>query len=57
MARKAKKALENVEKARAEADRKLNETLTQLSQMEKAYRNAESDLKSLERQAFKAVEA
>ena len=36
VARKAKKGLEAVEKAHAEADKKLKETLAQLSEVEKA---------------------
>ena len=36
LVRKAKKKLEDVEKAHAEVDKKLKETLVQLSEVEKA---------------------
>ena len=49
MARKAEKGLEAAEKAHAKADKKLKETLAQLSEVEKAQRNAESAFKSYER--------
>ena len=57
MARKSEKAYENAEKARAETDRKLKETLSKLSEANKAYRNTESALKGYERQASDALEA
>ena len=49
VARKAEKGLEAAEKAHAEADKKLKKTLAQLSEVEKAQRNAESAFKSCER--------
>jgi len=57
MARKAKNKLEAAEKARTDADKKLKETLAQLTEMEKAYRNAESALKGYEKQAIDTLEA
>ena len=56
-ARKAEKAYENAKESQAEADKKLKETFSQLSEMEKAYHNAEFALKGYERQASEALEA
>ena len=57
MAKKAKNKLEAVERAYADADKKLNETLTQLTEVEKAHRNAKSAFKGYEKQAIEALEA
>ena len=45
MARDAKNKLEAAERAHADADKRLKETFTQLIEVEKAQRNAESTLK------------
>ena len=57
VARKAEKGLEAAEKARAKANKKLKETFTRLSKVEKAQRNVESALQGYERQAADALEA
>ena len=57
VARKAEKGLEAAKKAHVEVDKKLKETLAQLSKVEKAQRNSESALKSYERQAVNVLEA
>ena len=49
MARKAKKGQEAAKKAWAKVEKKLKETFTQLSEMEKDLRNAKSALKGYER--------
>lgn len=49
MARKAEKVQKAIEKAHAEVDKKLKKTLAQLSEVEKAHRNAKSTLKGYER--------
>ena len=49
MAREAKNKLEAVEKAHENTDKKLKETLAQLIEVEKAYRNVESGLKGYEK--------
>lgn len=54
-ARKAEGKLK--EKAHAGVDIKLKETLTQLTEVEKAQKNAEAALNSFEKQAAKALEA
>ena len=57
VARKVEKGQEVAKKARAEEDKKLKETLTQLSEVEKAQRNAQFALKGYERQAADALES
>ena len=57
MARKAEKGQKAVEKVWAKVEKKLKETLAQLSEVEKAQQNAESTLKGYERQASIALEA
>ena len=51
VARKAEKGLEVAKKAHVKVDKKLKETFAQLSEVEKAQRNAESAFKSFKRQA------
>lgn len=55
VARDAKNKLEAIE--RAHADKKLKKTLTQLAEVEKARRNAESTFKGYEKQATDTLEA
>ena len=57
MAREAKNKLEVVEKAHENTDKKLKETLAQLIEVEKTYRNAEFGLKGYKKQATEALEA
>ena len=57
MARKAKNKLEAAKKAHAGMEKKLKETLAQLTKVEKAHRNVESALKGYKKQAAKALEA
>ena len=57
LARKAKNKLEDAKRAHAEVDKKLKENLVQLSKVEKVQRNAESALKSYEKQATNALKA
>ena len=57
VARKAEKGLEAAETAHVKVDKKLKETLGQLSEVEKAQRNVKSVLKGYERQAVDAFEA
>ena len=57
VARQAKKGQKAIEKAYAEADKKLKETLAQLSEVQKAQRNAESTFKGYESQAADALVA
>ena len=54
--RKAEKGLEVAKKAHAEVDKKLKETLAQLSEVKKAQRNTESAFKSYERQPADILE-
>lgn len=49
--------MEAIEKAHTKANKKLKETLTQLTEVAKAQRNAESSLKSYEKQAANALKA
>lgn len=49
LARKAETKLEAAERAHKKAEKKLKETLVQLSKVEKAQRNAKSALKSYEK--------
>ena len=56
-ARKAKGKLDVVEKAHVEADKKLKETLAQLTKVEKSWKNAEAALTSLEKQAAESLVA
>ena len=55
VARDAKNKLEAIE--RAHADKKLKKTFTQLAEVEKARRNAESTFKGYEKQATDTLEA
>ena len=48
LVRKAENKLETTERAYVEANKKLKETLVQLSEVEKAQRNAKSALKGYE---------
>ena len=57
LVRKAENKLETTERAYAEADKKLKETLVQLSEVEKAQRNAKSALKGYEEQAAETLVA
>lgn len=57
MAREAKNKLEAAERAHENADKKLKETLAQLIEVEKTYRNAEFGLKGYKKQATEALEA
>ena len=57
VARKAEKGQETVEKAQTKADKRLKETLAQLSEVEKVQKNVEFALKGYERQAANALEA
>ena len=57
MAREAKNKLEVAEKAYTDADKKLKETLAQLTEVEKAHRNVESAFKGYEKQAVDTLEA
>ena len=57
LVRKAENKLEAAEKAHVEMDKKLKETLAQLTEVEKAQRNTESTLKGYEKQATNALEA
>ena len=57
VARKAEKGQETAKKAQTKADKKLKETLAQLSEVEKVQKNAEFTLKGYERQAANALEA
>ena len=57
MAKKAKNKLEAAERAYVDADKKLNETLAQLTEVEKAHKNAKSAFKGYEKQAIEALEA
>ena len=57
LVRKAENKLEAAEKAHMEMDKKLKETLAQLTEVEKAQRNTESTLKGYEKQATNALEA
>ena len=57
LVRKAENKLEVAEKAHVETDKKLKETLAQLTKVEKAQRNAESTLKGYEKQVTNALEA
>ena len=47
VARDAKTKLEDTERAHADADKKLKETLAQLAKVEKAHRNAKSALRAM----------
>lgn len=49
VARDAKNKLEATEKAHTDVDKKLKETFTQLAEVEKAHRNAESAFKGYEK--------
>lgn len=57
LARIAENKLKASEKAHAEVDKKLKETLAQLIEVEKAQRNAEFALKIFEKQVVDALEA
>lgn len=57
IARKAETKMEAAERALTKADHRLNDTLGQLVEVEKEQGNAESVLKSFERQAVDALEA
>lgn len=57
LATKVENKLATVEKAHAEADKKFIETLAQLTEVEKAHKNAKSTLQSYEKQASDALEA
>ena len=46
-----------VEKAHVEVDKKLKETLAQLTKVEKSQKNAEATLTSLEKQAVESLVA
>ena len=54
LARKVENKLEAAKNAHTEADKRLKETLAQLTEVEKAQKNAESVLKSFEKQVAKA---
>ena len=54
-AQKAKGKLEATEKAHAKVDKKLNETLAQLTDEKKAQRNVEATLNSFEKQALESL--
>lgn len=56
-ARKAEGKLEAAEKAYAEVDKKLKETLSQLTEAEKAQRNVEAALNNFKKQAAESFEA
>lgn len=56
-AHKAAGRLSTVEKAYAETDQKLKETLSQLTEVEKSWKNAKAALFSFEKQAAKSLEA
>ena len=56
-ARQAKGKLTATEKAWAQVDKKLKETLAQLIEAEKAQKNVEAALNSFEKQAAKSLEA
>ena len=57
LVRKAENKLEAVEKAHVDADKKLKQTLAQLTEVKNAHRNAESALKGYEKQVADALEA
>ena len=57
LAREAKNRLEAADKAHSNADKKLKETLAQLTEVEKTHRNAEFALKGYEKQAADALKA
>lgn len=56
LARMAENKLEAAEKAHLEANKKLKETLAQLTEVEKAQRNAKSAFRDYEKQAADALE-
>ena len=56
-AREAEGKLEIVERAHAEVDKKLKETLSQLAGVEKFWKNAEAALASYKKQAVESLEA
>ena len=57
MARDAKAKQEVAQRAHSDADKKLKETIAQLTEVEKARRNTESALKGYKKQVVDALEA
>ena len=57
LARKAENKLEVAEKAHPDVDKKLKETLAQLTEVEKAHKNVEFAFKGYEKQVANALEA
>ena len=57
MARDAKAKQEAAQRAHSDADKKLKETIAQLTEVEKARRNTESALKGYKKQVVDALEA